>query len=78
METRTQAEQIVVGIGGVVSVVALVLLGLAVYSLLGPFGLTSGVGPVIILLVFLAQVSTLLYASGGVEGLFEGQYRRRV
>jgi hypothetical protein len=78
MTYRTTAERIVVVLGGVVAVVALALLGLAAYATLGPVGLSGSNGIAFGGAVVAGLVVTILYASSGVRGLFEREYRRRV
>ncbi|WP_136715497.1 hypothetical protein [Halorientalis salina] len=77
MTYRTKAEQIVVVLGAVVAVVALALLGLAAYATVGPAGLSGSYGVVFGGAVFVGLAVTILYASSGVRGLFEREYRRR-
>ena len=78
MSTRTKLEQIVVVLGAVVAVVALALLGLGAYALLGSPGLDGSAGVLFGAAVFVGLLVTLLYASSGITNLFEAEYRRRV
>ena len=76
MVQRSTLERIVVVVGAVVAVVALGLIGLSVYALLGPAGLSGSNGVYFGGIVFAALVATLLYASSGITELFEAEYRR--
>jgi len=76
MVQRSTLERIVVMVGAVVAVVALGLIGLSVYVLLGPAGLNGSNGVYFGGIVFVALVATLLYASSGITELFEAEYRR--
>jgi len=76
MTPRSTAERIVIWLGAIVGVVALALLGLAAYVLVGPAGLDGSNGLYFGVAVFAALVGTILYASDGFTGFFEAEYRR--